>query len=481
MRACASEEEGSPDADLASAWLDDESASSVDVADPCFLGPTEAHELFTSGKVTLLDLRTQWQFARERVPGAVNVPAGEPGPSGLLFHFRSGFEDELRTLHPPDAAPLLLICELGVVSQVAANRLLDHGWTDVSVVRGGLEAWRDEALPTEETAAAGGDFSGATEAGEGEEAHLREEAGEPEWWRSAVGPEIPEWTWAEGEEPAMWPVSGPDPLDELTDADDGEGGQFGVGIDELELEDFSLFDEEEAPPPSPLDAAEAAAAGLDELVADLDRPLEEPNKAAPKAKKGAAKKRASAAPVAAPVSEAYAALAGLEPPAAAAAPRASAAASYGGPSRQPRGGNKGGRSRGGLPPAWLVDVTNVDFAALASTGELATLSVKELKSFLYEQEASLSGAKKVLVERVTDILETQGSLEQDGASPAPTDAPPAAAAAAYPAAVNGASNGAAAPEEGADGDEVLSLFDTEAAGADEVLDDSLIDEVFSAM
>ena len=59
--------------------------------------------------MTLLDLRTQWQFARERVPGAVNVPAGEPGPSGLLFHFRSGFEDELRTLHPPDAAPLLLI------------------------------------------------------------------------------------------------------------------------------------------------------------------------------------------------------------------------------------------------------------------------------------------------------------------------------------------------------------------------------------
>jgi hypothetical protein len=221
--------------------------------------------------------------------------------------------------------------------------------------------------------------------------------------------------------------------------------------------------------------------GLDELVADLDRPLEEPKKAVPKAKKGAAKKRAAAAPVAAPPSEAYAALAGLEPaPPAAAAPRASAAASYGGPSRQPRGGSKGGRFRGGLPPAWLVDVTNVEFAALASSGELAALSVKELKSYLYEHEASLSGAKKVLVERVTDLLGTQGSLGQDGASPAPADAPPAAAA-AYPAAVNGASNGAAAPEEGADSDEVLSLFDTEAAGADEVLDDSLIDEVFSAM
>ena len=222
--------------------------------------------------------------------------------------------------------------------------------------------------------------------------------------------------------------------------------------------------------------------GLDELVADLDRPLEEPKTAVPKAKKGAAKKRAAAAPVAAPPSEAYAALAGLEPaPPAAAAPRTSAAASYGGPSRQPRGGSKGGRFRGGLPPAWLVDVTNVDFAALASSGELAALSVKELKSYLYEREASLSGAKRVLVERVTDLLESQGSIEQDGASPAPTDAPPAAAAAAYPAAVNGASNGAAAPEEGADSDEVLSLFDTEAAGADEVLDDSLIDEVFSAM
>ena len=155
----------------------------------------------------------------------------------------------------PDAAPLLLICELGVVSLVAANRLLDHGWRDVSVVRGGLEAWRDEALPTEETAAAGGDFSGATEPEEGEEAHLREEAGEAEWWRSAVGAETPEWTVAEGEEPGMWPVSGPDPLDELLDADGGEGGQFGMGLDELELEDFSLLGEEEAPPPSPPVAA----------------------------------------------------------------------------------------------------------------------------------------------------------------------------------------------------------------------------------
>ena len=52
----------------------------------------------------------------------------------------------------------------------------------------------------------------------------------------------------------MWPVSGPDPLDELLDADGGEGGQFGMGLDELELENFSLFGEEEAPPPSPLDA-----------------------------------------------------------------------------------------------------------------------------------------------------------------------------------------------------------------------------------
>ena len=46
------------------------------------------HERLAEGKVALLDLRTPWQFARERVPGAANVPAGEPGPSGLLFHFR---------------------------------------------------------------------------------------------------------------------------------------------------------------------------------------------------------------------------------------------------------------------------------------------------------------------------------------------------------------------------------------------------------
>ena len=47
-----------------------------------------------------------------------------------------------------------------------------------------------------------------------------------------------------------------------------------------------------------------------------------------------------------------------------------------------------------MPPAWLVDVTNVEFVALAGRGELAALSVKELKSYLYEHEESLSGAKK---------------------------------------------------------------------------------------
>jgi len=128
-----------------------------------------------------------------------------------------------------------------------------------------------------------------------------------------------------------------------------------------------------------------------------------------------------------------------------------------------------------------------------------TLPAQELKSFLYDREGSLSGAKKVLVDRVTEVLVAEGQIGGGAPAPAPAAAATAAAAAPPPAEANGFASPAplngAAPTNGvaqgggdqndADDDDdedmpKLGLFDTNGSSSDPQ-DDFLIDEVFSAM
>ena len=53
-------------------------------------------------------------------------------------------------------------------------------------------------------------------------------------------------------------------------------------------------------------------------------------------------------------------------------------------------------------------MSHVDFAAMAQDGRLSKLSVKELKSYLYHTDASLSGNKKELTERVAECVSGGG-------------------------------------------------------------------------
>lgn len=86
------------------------------------------------------------------------------------------------------------------------------------------------------------------------------------------------------------------------------------------------------------------------------------------------------------------------------------------------GGNPEGRStkgqrrapKGGVPPAWLVDVSGVDFQSRLQSGTLSKLSVKELKSFLYPTDQPLTGNKQELAERVGDVLNKGGGGEGGG-------------------------------------------------------------------
>lgn len=204
-------------------------------------------------------------------------------------------------------------------------------------------------------------------------------------------------------------------------------------------------------------------ASLEELVAALDAPVH------PRLQSGATGARGAIS----------------TPP----IPQGGASAPLSGPaslSKPVPGGRPGGkrkrRVRGGLPPAWLVDVSGIDFAQQRAQGTLGKLSVKELKSFLYDQDEALAGVKAVLVGRVEEVLDRLGSSSggNDGIAADPV-APPLDANAGVPSRLNGASHsgsGAAAGAAAIAGEE-LTLFQQESGDTRE--DDLLIDEVFSAM
>ena len=455
-----------PDADLVSAWLDDSEASPGD--DIVEISAREASD--TAG-ATLLDLRTLEQHSVARPSGAVSFPAGLPGSLGLLFRFSESFVDDIGGRFPA-ATPLLLICDVGIVSRIAAARLAEAGYSSVRIVSGGFEAWSLEGLPTE----------GEGPPEEAEEGEAEEEAEEDEF--DGEG-EVEEWTqemlepWPTYADGTPCPIQ-PRPLgilryDEPEDAAEDDD-EFGFG--EVEEEDFEADVERAAAeqaggaskaaratsaPPAPdmnALAGDELDADLASLVAELDAPIRPPG--------------GSALPL--------------------------ALAQKNGASAAKRPAAKGPKKRksrvGPLPPAWLVDVSGVDFHERAKQGTLSKLSVKELKSYLYHQGEILSGSKKELVERVSESASGEGGDAGAGgggsaAGPSAPSGHGGGGGVAAPPHLNGVSAAgedsdeedltdlASLPPPSASEDATLGLFGGGITAA-QAGDDFLIDEVFSA-
>jgi rhodanese-related sulfurtransferase len=91
-----------------------------------------AARLLESGGAGLIDVREEWEYRRRRVPGAVLVPLGR-----LVQE----------TANLPLDKPILVICEHGNRSLVAAQYLRSRGFQGAASVRGGTEAWARSNLP----------------------------------------------------------------------------------------------------------------------------------------------------------------------------------------------------------------------------------------------------------------------------------------------------------------------------------------------
>jgi rhodanese-related sulfurtransferase len=98
------------------------------------LNPTEFKTLVAGG-AALLDVRMPEELEIAALAGAVNIPLND-------------LPDRVGELNP--SAPIAVLCHHGVRSERAARFLERSGFTDVSHLEGGIDAWSlqmDESVP----------------------------------------------------------------------------------------------------------------------------------------------------------------------------------------------------------------------------------------------------------------------------------------------------------------------------------------------
>ena len=94
------------------------------------LSPAEARDMVAAG-ARLIDIRGADEHARERIPGAANLPL-----------------DRIDTL-PHDARPVVFHCKSGMRTAGNAARLrAAAGDCQAYILDGGIDAWRGAGLPT---------------------------------------------------------------------------------------------------------------------------------------------------------------------------------------------------------------------------------------------------------------------------------------------------------------------------------------------
>jgi rhodanese-related sulfurtransferase len=94
------------------------------------LSPADARDMVAAG-ARLIDIRGADEHARERIPGAANLPL-----------------DRIDTL-PHDARPVVFHCKSGMRTAGNAARLrAAAGDCQAYILDGGIDAWRNAGLPT---------------------------------------------------------------------------------------------------------------------------------------------------------------------------------------------------------------------------------------------------------------------------------------------------------------------------------------------
>ncbi|KAF7809609.1 thiosulfate sulfurtransferase 16, chloroplastic-like [Senna tora] len=104
-----------------------------------------AYELFLAGQ-RYLDVRLPEEFVGGHVPGAINIPYMYKNITGMCRN--PDFVAQVLKHFKKDAE-IIVGCQNGEKSIVAASDLEVNGFTGITDVAGGYKAWSESGLPTE--------------------------------------------------------------------------------------------------------------------------------------------------------------------------------------------------------------------------------------------------------------------------------------------------------------------------------------------
>lgn len=97
------------------------------------LGTAQAIQIVNQNNGLFLDIRETAEFKKEHIAESMSLPL-------------STLETNISKLNDP-TQPIILICVSGQRSRTAAKQLRSNGFSDIYVLNGGLNAWKDAKLP----------------------------------------------------------------------------------------------------------------------------------------------------------------------------------------------------------------------------------------------------------------------------------------------------------------------------------------------
>jgi rhodanese-related sulfurtransferase len=87
-------------------------------------------------ELVVLDVREHEAFAAGHIPGARHIPRGQ-----LELRVNAELADP--------TARIVVVCEFGKISTLAAATLRELGFLRTAALDGGIQAWRDSGFPLE--------------------------------------------------------------------------------------------------------------------------------------------------------------------------------------------------------------------------------------------------------------------------------------------------------------------------------------------
>lgn len=96
--------------------------------------------------IVLIDVREPEEFQLARIAGAVNLPRGV---LEMKIQMHPQFKDAESPLEELNKHEIYLICRSGARSALAASSLQAMGFEQVKSVAGGMMAWQEQGLHTE--------------------------------------------------------------------------------------------------------------------------------------------------------------------------------------------------------------------------------------------------------------------------------------------------------------------------------------------